>query len=225
MHRTCPLLTESGHCSSQPLCSSAAALVHLGFSVFQALLILTTDFGWSLRGVVNTKPGGHVVRAQSSSTVFSKTPVSGCALTFMSVGKPARARRSSWMFAGTLRNSSSGFISYGSASDSRRAARDFAISSSRRYRAKPQIVSEKLWSCFILANWPIITKKRGSRERSSPPCQIRTLILPRCPGGARAIFILTLTLTNFVKFFELPGHAWRDRSRLRTIKRFSSRRL
>jgi len=29
--------------------------------------------------------------------------------------------------------------------------------------------------------WPITTKKRGSRERSSPPCQIRTLILPRCP--------------------------------------------
>jgi hypothetical protein len=25
------------------------------------------------------------------------------------------------------------------------------------------------------------TKKRGSRERSSPPCQIRILILPRCP--------------------------------------------
>src|SRR5262245_8325745 len=29
--------------------------------------------------------------------------------------------------------------------------------------------------------WPITTKKRGPRERSSPPCQIRTLILPRCP--------------------------------------------
>ena len=25
------------------------------------------------------------------------------------------------------------------------------------------------------------TKKRGPRERSSPPCQIKTLILPRCP--------------------------------------------
>jgi hypothetical protein len=25
------------------------------------------------------------------------------------------------------------------------------------------------------------TKKRGSRERSPPPCQIWTLILPRCP--------------------------------------------
>jgi hypothetical protein len=53
-------------------------LVRLGFSGFlDALLISTTDFGWSLRGVVNTKPGGHVVRAQSSSTVFSKTPMSG----------------------------------------------------------------------------------------------------------------------------------------------------
>jgi len=99
-------------------------LVRLGFSGFLiASLILTTDFGWSLRGVVNTKPGGHVARARSSSTVFSKTPVSGSALTFMSVGKPARARRSSWMFAGTFRNSTSGFISYGSASDSGRAAR------------------------------------------------------------------------------------------------------
>ena len=29
--------------------------------------------------------------------------------------------------------------------------------------------------------WPLITKKRGSRERSSPPCQTRILILPRCP--------------------------------------------
>jgi hypothetical protein len=36
-------------------------LVRLGFSGFlDALLISTTDFGWSLRGVVNTKPGGHV---------------------------------------------------------------------------------------------------------------------------------------------------------------------
>jgi hypothetical protein len=31
----------------------------------------------------------------------------------MSFGKPARARRSSWMFAGAFRNSSSGFISRG----------------------------------------------------------------------------------------------------------------
>jgi hypothetical protein len=133
-----------------------------------------------LRGVVNTKPGGHVVRARSSSTVFSKTPVSGAALTFMPVGKPARARRSSWMFAGTLRNSSSGFISYGS-SDSRRAARASQyhhpadIGQSRNMRAR---------NCGVASSlriWPIAKKKRGSRERSSPPCQIRTLILPRCP--------------------------------------------
>ena len=36
--------------------------------------------------------------------------------------------------------------------------------------------------CFMLANLAYNkTKKRGSRERSPPPCQIRTLILPRCP--------------------------------------------
>jgi hypothetical protein len=29
-----------------------------------------------LRGVITTKPAGHVVRARSSSTVFSETPVS-----------------------------------------------------------------------------------------------------------------------------------------------------
>ena len=46
-----------------------------------ALLILTTDRGRSLRGVVITKPGGHVVRARSSSTVFSEIPVSKSALT------------------------------------------------------------------------------------------------------------------------------------------------
>ncbi|MGC1881756.1 MAG: hypothetical protein WA703_11230, partial [Pseudolabrys sp.] len=59
---------------------------------YVALLILSTDRGRSLRGVVITKPGGHVVRAQSSSTVFSGTPVSASALTSMSFGKPARAR-------------------------------------------------------------------------------------------------------------------------------------
>jgi hypothetical protein len=58
---------------------------------YVALLILTTG-GRSLRGVVTTKPGGHVVRARSSSTVFSETPVSESALTFMSFGKPATAR-------------------------------------------------------------------------------------------------------------------------------------
>ena len=80
---------------------------------YVAFLILTTDRGRSLRGVVITKPSGHVVRAQSSSTVLSETPVSASALTSMSIGKPARARRSSWMFAGAFRNSSSGFISRG----------------------------------------------------------------------------------------------------------------
>jgi hypothetical protein len=80
---------------------------------YVALLILTTDRGRSLRGVVTTKPGGHVVRARSSSTVFSETPVSASALTSMSVGTPARARQSSWMFAGTFRNSSSAFIPFG----------------------------------------------------------------------------------------------------------------
>jgi hypothetical protein len=53
--------------------------------------------------------------------------------------------------------------------------------------------------------WPIVkTKKRGSRERSSPPCQIRTFILPRCPEARGNNFYLDLTLTR--KFFELPGH-------------------
>jgi len=49
------------------------------------------------------------------------------------------------------------------------------------------------------------TKKRGPRERSSPPCQIRTFILPRCPEARGNIFSLGLTLTR--KFFELSGHA------------------
>ena len=39
-----------------------------------------------------------------------------------------------------------------------------------------------LWSCFAPENLAYNkTKKRGSRERSSPPCQIKILILPRCP--------------------------------------------
>ena len=59
---------------------------------YVAFLILTTDRGRSLRGVVIIKLGGHVVRARSSSTVFSETPVSASALTAMSFGKPARAR-------------------------------------------------------------------------------------------------------------------------------------
>src|SRR5215831_146928 len=51
------------------------------------------------------------------------------------------------------------------------------------------------------------TKKRGPRERSSPPCQIRTLTLPRCPEARGNIFNLDLSLTR--KFFELSGHAAR----------------
>jgi hypothetical protein len=35
-------------------------------------------------------------------------------------------------------------------------------------------------------------KKRGPRERSPPPCQIKTLILPRCPE-ARGNIDLDLT--------------------------------
>jgi hypothetical protein len=50
-------------------------------------------------------------------------------------------------------------------------------------------------------------KKRGPRERSSPPCQIRTLTLPRCPKARGNIFNLDLSLTR--KFFELSRHAAR----------------
>jgi hypothetical protein len=68
-------------------------------------------------------------------------------------------------------------------------------------------------------------KKRGSRERSSPPCQIRILILPRCPEARGNIFDLDLTLTRKV----LPNSRATRRdphgSHLRTIKRYSSRRL
>src|SRR5262245_15214834 len=45
-------------------------------------------------------------------------------------------------------------------------------------------------------------KKRGSRERPSPPCQVRTLILPRCPE-ARGNIDLDLTLTR--KFCRTLG--------------------
>src|SRR5262245_6973402 len=48
----------------------------------------------------------------------------------------------------------------------------------------------------------IKNKKRGSRERSSPPCQIKTLILPRCPE-ARGNIDLDLTLTR--KFCRTLG--------------------
>jgi hypothetical protein len=62
------------------------------------------------------------------------------------------------------------------------------------------------YGCVMLANLAYNkTKKRGSREQSSPPCQIRTLILPRCPEARGNIFNLDLTLTR--KFFELSGHA------------------
>src|SRR5215475_4610817 len=45
------------------------------------------------------------------------------------------------------------------------------------------------------SEWPIKKKKRGSRERSPPPCQIKTLILPRCPE-AHGNIDLDLTLTR-----------------------------
>jgi hypothetical protein len=48
---------------------------------------------------------------------------------------------------------------------------------------------------LCLRIWPNKAKKRGSRERSSPPCQVRTLILPRCPE-ARGNIDLDLTLTR-----------------------------
>jgi hypothetical protein len=61
-----------------------------------------------------------------------------------------------------------------------------------------------LLSCFMLANLAYNkTKKRGSRERSSPPCQIRTLILSRCPEARGNIFNLDLTLTQ--KFLRTLG--------------------
>jgi hypothetical protein len=58
----------------------------------------------------------------------------------------------------------------------------------------------KCASCLRI--WPITNKKRGSRERSSPPCQVRTLILPRCPE-ARGNIDLDLTLTR--KFLRTRG--------------------
>jgi hypothetical protein len=91
----------------------------------------------------------------------------------MSVGKPARAKRSSWMFAGTLRNSASGFISCRSAGDSRRAARASQyhhpadIGQSRKY------ASETLWSCFILANLAY-SKKRSEDRVNDPRLPVRS---------------------------------------------------
>jgi hypothetical protein len=46
------------------------------------------------------------------------------------------------------------------------------------------------------------TKKRGPRERSSPPCQVRALILPR-RSEARGNIDLDLTLTR--KFCRTLG--------------------
>jgi hypothetical protein len=73
--------------SAAPVSQTNTRLLGPGFTIawpfllarhrYVALLILSTDRGRSLRGVVTTKPGGHVVRSKSSSTVFSKTPVSG----------------------------------------------------------------------------------------------------------------------------------------------------
>ena len=68
------------------------------------------------------------------------------------------------------------------------------------------------------------TKKRGSRERSSPPCQNKTLILPRCPE-ARGNIDLDLNIDS--KVLRTLEPRWRKLcgSRRRIIKRFSSRRL
>jgi hypothetical protein len=55
---------------------------------------------------------------------------------------------------------------------------------------------------LCLRIWPNKAKKRGPRERSSPPCQIRTLMLPRCPEARGNIFNLDLSLTR--KFLRTP---------------------
>ena len=64
---------------------------------------------------------------------------------------------------------------------------------------------EQLLSCLVPNLAYNKTKKRGSRERSSPPCQIRILTLPRCPEARGNIVFLDLTLTR--KFLRTPGHA------------------
>jgi hypothetical protein len=61
------------------------------------------------------------------------------------------------------------------------------MSRMRKYATIELLMSENL--AYIK------NKKRGSRERSSPPCQIKTLILPRCPK-ARGNIDLDLTLTR-----------------------------
>src|SRR5262245_49998205 len=61
---------------------------------------------------------------------------------------------------------------------------------------------ERVTIASCLRIWPITNKKRGPRERSSPPCQFKTLILLRCPE-ARGNIDLDLTLTR--KFCRTPG--------------------
>ena len=65
---------------------------------------------------------------------------------------------------------------------------------------------------LCLRIWPNKAKKRGSRERSSPPCQIKTLILPRCPE-ARGNIDLDLTLTRkFCRTLVPRGATLTDRA-------------
>ena len=47
-------------------------------------------------------------------------------------------------------------------------------------------------------------KKRGPRERSSPPCQIKTWILPRCPEARGNI---DFDLNTDPKVLRTQGHA------------------
>src|SRR5512139_902528 len=148
------------------------------------------------------------------------------------------------MCAGTFRTSSSAFISYGRSPSYFGSCAQFGSDgpvshdrtarineSSRRLTAratqyhaaglKRERVNE-VASCSRI--WPITSKKRGSRERSSPPCQIRTLILPRCPEARGNI---DLDLNTDSKVLRTLGPRWRKPcgSRRRIIKRFSSRRL
>ena len=52
------------------------------------------------------------------------------------------------------------------------------------------------------------TKKRGPRERSSPPCQIKTLILPRCPE-ARGNIDFDHTGANLTDHVCAPSNGFR----------------
>ena len=49
-------------------------------------------------------------------------------------------------------------------------------------------------------------KKRGSRERSSPPCQIKILILPRCPEARGNTSNFDLNIDS--KVLRTLGHAY-----------------